>query len=193
MNKTQSNRSFINYEHFAKTYLLMAKVGMLARDGAIDKVRLDADDEWRLEEGLVMIPVTYCIRHSIELFLKSIDIGINNKYLLTHDLTELSKALSLIRIPPDSLHKINNLIEKYSSYNFSEELIENFSENQSKKNFDLMNEIFRFPEKKVDTMTVRGENLRLLKTAEGLQDIADIKSIFDQISTIRQLTNSGFK
>ncbi|MDD5463926.1 MAG: hypothetical protein PHP62_02165 [Candidatus Moranbacteria bacterium] len=187
MKRKQSNSNFITYEHFAKTYLLMARISLLAIDGSIDKKKLNPDDNWRLESGLILIPIIYCIRHSIELFLKSIDIGNTISYLKTHDNKELSKVLLSIKAPLADFKKIKKIINKYTSYCFSKELIENVSKKQSIKTFDSMNELFRYPDNDIN-LAICGKNLHLLKSSEVLQDIEDIKLIFGRYSSIRQLT-----
>ena len=94
-NKINSDSSYINYEHFAKTYLLSAKILLEAKESSVER---NATEKMRIDSGLIYIPIIYLIRHSIELILKSVDVGNSKSYLKTHDLENLHKELDNLGI-----------------------------------------------------------------------------------------------
>ena len=92
-NKINSDSSYINYEHFAKTYLLSAKILLEAKESSVER---NATEKMRIDSGLIYIPIIYLIRHSIELILKSVDVGNSKSYLKTHDLENLHKEYMIL-------------------------------------------------------------------------------------------------
>jgi hypothetical protein len=168
-----SNSTFINYEHFAQTYLLSAKI--LLEENV--KNRKIIDEKWRIESGLIFITIIYLIRHSIELYLKSISVNQNNNFINIHNLIELKKNIGNdIKIDKKTQNDLQKITEKYTNYNFNLKII---------NTTDDTNDVFRYPDNKVNTKII-GENLKKLSRKDFLNDINKIKRIFQKISLNNQ-------
>jgi hypothetical protein len=180
MKKKVSQASFINYEHFAKTYLLIAKIVLLEKEKTLHKEKLSDDDHWRLQK-LIAIPSIYCVRHGVELFLKSIEVGTNKTYANTHDLDELRKVIGANCSSLIDIDSFTEVVKKYLNYDFVTPIT-----TATEQNYDSMNEVFRFPEN-TNGIKIVGENLKDFKTEEISQDIEKLSYFFNVISTNWQL------
>jgi hypothetical protein len=170
----------INWKQFARTYLLSAKISILKRieleSGSSS--RISEDIKYRLESGLILIPVIYSIRHALELLLKSIGVKLNSEIIKSHDITTLVQELSVIgKIDEDKKDKLLKLIIKYTKYNFNIELFKN-------SEIDLNNEFFRFPHI-VNTNKIMGENLKHIQSSDILNDIETLEAVIDIDGHIR--------
>lgn len=187
--RKSSEESFITYEHFAKTYLFIAKNVLLEKENNNRKKELSIDDNFRIDSGLVVIPAIYCVRHSIELFLKSIDVGRTSTYLQTHDTRELVKILDTVEgLSVSVKNEVIRLAAKYFDYRFSVKLTDNLKNGAS----DLNNEVFRFPENNAE-IAIIGTNLPAFNVIEILQDIKDLGLVFGAASGAWQLSESRIK
>ncbi|GEM_PF-2659238 len=184
MKTIKSNVGPISFEHFAKTYLLMAKIALSYTGEGKDNI--STDDKFRLNSGLIFIPVIFCIRHSVEVFLKSVAIRVDDKYYKTHDLKELEKILSRIKIPAEDVRKGIKIVDKYTHYKFPKKIVQFLSEENNIKFYDKRNEVFRFPENDI-RLEIMGENLKNLKASDFQEDIENINSIFSKYSFWSQI------
>ncbi len=173
MKKQSVESNFINWKHFARTYLLSAKISVLKKIEVENKVpTINKDAEWRFESGLIFIPIIYSIRHAIELFLKSLDVKSNQEIIKSHDTDILVGALEAIDINDTrKKKKVLKLVTKYAKYDFSPPVFDN-SRN------DLDNEFFRYPHI-ANKNKIIGENLKLIKSYEILKDIEILESVID--------------
>lgn len=176
----KSEYSFITYEHFARVYLLMAKSALLAKSKSWDDESFNADDRLRFENGVIFIPIIYCIRHSIEIFLKSLYVGLTQKYPNTHNLGLIVTLLDK-KLPKPLDRTLVDLIQKYSEYSLDN--INIFS-NENKKD-DQSNEFFRFPDNIVGSK-IKGEALVGINENNMLSDIKKLKILYTRASLIRQ-------
>lgn len=161
----RSRETFITYEHFAKTYLLAAKLLLEAKKSDI---RRNAGEQQRIDNGLIYIPIIYLIRHSIELILKSVDIGNSKSYLRSHDLADLQNELDNLGIEMGSPLKtlLLEVIDKYMTYGFNTDLF---------GTVDIQNDVFRFPDNSTLT-SIKGENLAQIDVEDLLQDVTFLTS-----------------
>jgi len=175
-NKINSDSSYINYEHFAKTYLLSAKILLEAKESSVER---NATEKMRIDSGLIYIPIIYLIRHSIELILKSVDVGNSKSYLKTHDLENLHKELDNLGIEINTPLKeyLVKIIDKYMSYKFGVDLL---------NVIDFKNDVFRFPDNSTK-VKIKGENLSKLDSKEMLREVTSLNSLCVQLSAIWQI------
>ncbi len=163
--RVKSKETFITYEHFAKTYLLAAKLLLEVKKS---DVKRHGNEQQRIDSGLIYIPIIYLIRHSIELILKSVDIGNSKSYLQSHDLVDLQNELDNFDIEISSPLKTHLLevINKYMTYGLNTDLF---------RNVDIQNDVFRFPDNSTKTK-IKGQNLALIDAEDLLQDVMFLSS-----------------
>ncbi len=186
MRKKQTNVNFITAEHFAKTYLEAAAILLKQHRQDSEKPGNDLSPTF----GLLLIPILYCIRHSIELFLKRLDIGASRSYLLTHDIDKLRQQLESAGFFSSSSSSHSDgtflkVIKKYETYDFDPALVLGAE-------VDSDNEIFRFPEDKKGKMRIIGQNLPLTDLGVIDQDIRKLRQYFTQYSIHSQLEKNKY-
>ncbi|KKQ24348.1 MAG: hypothetical protein US40_C0005G0022 [Candidatus Roizmanbacteria bacterium GW2011_GWC2_37_13] len=190
----KSEQTHYEWFFYAMSFLGLAKIGCreLINQKYRDKDFLTEDLLYGAEESnsrFLLIPIFFNVKHSLELFIKTVGVNIDGEYRDKHDLDYLLKDLKSRvknlfknRNKNEIFQKIEDLksiVKKYFLYNF----LENMNPIR-----DYNNELFRYPSSKRGiNISQELEKFDSTKVGEILNDIKKIHILF---ISIRGLTNS---
>ena len=173
---------FVSWFRYFEAYLELAYIGLLQ----LEQKKYPPENGFKESniygDQCLLIPIIWCLKHSIELLFKSLNIRIANEFSLVHDNTqlcdELKNAFSKLKIKDSELLKeFINLSDKYFKLKFWHSFVIS-----SGDVYDDMNDIFRYPESRVnfslaikDLHKVTKENLSELKADIGRLDKLSLK------------------
>lgn len=149
--KKKSKSHFLNWYDYSRGYLRLAHLGLLELKQQKYRNEFNQFTQSDIyDDNIILIPIIWCLKHSIELVLKSFNVRIDKEYSLVHDNAqlqdEIKKSFSNLGIKkPDSLEDLIKLSDKYSKLKFWNSSIISSGEIN-----DSLNDIFRYPESKVD-------------------------------------------
>lgn len=174
--KIKAKMWFLDWYKYFEAYLEMARIGLLQ----LDEQKYLPENLFKkgslYDDQLLLIPVIWCLKHSIELLLKYLDIRITEEFSPVHNNTklydEIKKAFLKLKITDDkSLNALILLSDKYFSLNFWRSTII-----WSDSVRDSMNDIFRYPESTVNFSLNIG-NMNIITKEAHLEIGEDIKKL----------------
>ncbi len=144
--KAKTKIWFIDWFKYFEAYLELARVGLLQ----LDKQEYPPETLFKKDsiygDQILLIPIIWCLKHSIELLFKFLDIRITQEFSFVHDNTQLNNeikhAFSKLKISNSVLLKeFIILSDKYFKLKFWDSFITLRSDI-----YDDANDIFRYPE-----------------------------------------------
>lgn len=165
----KSRQTHYEWLFHALSYLGLAKIGCeeLIYQKYKDKNSLTENyllyDNEESNSKLLLIPISFNIRHSLELFIKGMGVNIDRNYLHTHYLNDLFEDLEL---------RVKELFKSKKHDKVFQE-IENLKLIAGKYSRleDYKNELFRYPNDKI-------KDFNTTKAKEILNDIKKIYKLF---------------
>lgn len=127
MKKTKTKKIIYEWFSWAQSYLRLAEIGLLELINQKYRNKRSPDTQLNqiYKSKHLLIPIFFNIKHSIEVFLKALNINITGKYYKEHNIDTLLKDLKeSINKFPDSEHKKralqileqrNDLLKKYTN------------------------------------------------------------------------------
>lgn len=148
--KVKTKTWFINWFKYFESYLEMARIGLLQ----LDQQKYPPENSFKKDaiygDQILLIPIIWSLKHSIELLLKSMNIRINQEVSLFHDSTqlhnEIKNAFSKLEISDSKLlRELIVLSDKYFKLKFFGSFVVLNGDMR-----DELNDIFRYPESRVN-------------------------------------------
>lgn len=145
-NNKKAKTWFINWFKYFEAYLEMARIGLLQ----LEQQKYPPENLFKKDgiygDQILLVPIIYSVKHSIELLFKSLHIRITHEFPSVHDNTqlhdEIKNVFSKLKISnSEFLNEFIVLSDKYFKLKFWESFVVS-----SGDIYDEMNDIFRYPE-----------------------------------------------
>ena len=150
-NKKEKTKTwFLNWFKYFEAYLELARIGLLQ----LDEQKYPPETLFKKDavygDQILLIPIIWSLKHSIELLLKALHIRITQEFSLVHDNTqlhnEIKKAFLNLKIADSKLlEEFIVISDKYFRLKFWHSFVVLNSDI-----YDDMNDIFRYPESRVN-------------------------------------------
>ena len=150
-NKKEKTKTwFLNWFKYFEAYLELARIGLLQ----LDEQKYPPETLFKKDavygDQILLIPIIWSLKHSIELLLKALHIRITQEFSLVHDNTqlhnEIKKAFSNLKIADSKLlEEFIVISDKYFRLKFWHSFVVLNSDI-----YDDMNDIFRYTESRVN-------------------------------------------
>jgi len=175
-----TNLSRYEWAWYAKSYLSLARIGINELEAQNYVRKRSFEYSFSYEYKHLLIPIIYNLKHSIEIIVKALNIGINKKFTPLHDSVYLNEVLQKsikkegMGIQENKLDELGQIIEKYYKLEFwGRKLIATASI------LDSQNDIFRFPDNSanfiLDLKTFKDVSRK--ETQELLDDIKKLNNL----------------
>ena len=167
---------FLNWFKYFEAYLELARIGLLQ----LDEQKYSPETLFKKDavygDQILLIPIIWSFKHSIELLLKALHIRITQEFSLVHDNTqlhnEIQKAFSNLKITDSKLLEEFIIIsDKYFKLKFWHSFVIINSDM-----YDDMNDIFRYPESRV-SFSLNIEELHKVTKENKLELKKDIERL----------------
>ena len=150
-NKKEKTKTwFLNWFKYFEAYLELARIGLLQ----LDEQKYPPETPFKKDavygDQILLIPIIWSLKHSIELLLKALHIRITQEFSLVHDNTqlhnEIKKAFLNLKIADSKLlEEFIVISDKYFRLKFWHSFVVLNSDI-----YDDMNDIFRYTESRVN-------------------------------------------
>lgn len=150
-NKKEKTKTwFLNWFKYFEAYLELARIGLLQ----LDEQKYPPETLFKKDavygDQILLIPIIWSLKHSIELLLKALHIRITQEFSLVHDNTqlhnEIKKAFLNLKIADSKLlEEFIVISDKYFRLKFWHSFVVLNSDI-----YDDMNDIFRYTESRVN-------------------------------------------
>jgi len=154
---------FINWFKYFEAYLELSRIGLLQ----LDQQKYSPENLFKkdaiYEDQLLLIPIIWSFKHSIELLFKSLHIRITQEFSSVHDNKQLQNELQNVfsKLKIKDLKLLNELIALSDKY-FKLKFWDSFMVSSSNIH-DNVNDIFRYPE----------SSLNFSLNIEGLHEVTE--------------------
>ena len=148
--KEKAKTWFLNWFKYFEAYLELARIGLLQ----LDEQKYPPETLFKKDavygDQILLIPIIWSLKHSIELLLKALHIRITQEFSLVHDNTqlhnEIKKAFLNLKIADSKLlEEFIVISDKYFRLKFWHSFVVLNSDI-----YDDMNDIFRYTESRVN-------------------------------------------
>jgi hypothetical protein len=148
--KIKAKTWFLNWFKYFEAYLELARIGLLQLDEQKYPPETLFKKDAMYGDQILLIPIIWSFKHSIELLLKSFHIRITQEFSSIHDNMQLHNEIKTAFInlgitDPKLLEELIILSEKYFKLKFWSSFVISNSDI-----YDDMNDIFRYPESRVN-------------------------------------------
>lgn len=184
---------FVNWFKYFQAYLEMARIGLLQ----LDQQKYPPENVFKKDalygDQILLIPIIWSLKHSIELLFKALHVRISQEFSLVHDNTQLyhetRRSLSGLGITDDQfVEKLINLSDKYFKLKFWNSFLLSSSDI-----YDDVNDIFRYPESRVN-FSLGIEELYKVTEEDKLELKNDIKELTRlSVKLHRQITSAKIR
>lgn len=174
--KVKTKTWFINWFKYFEAYLELARIGLLQ----LDKQEYPPETPFKKDsiygDQILLIPIIWCLKHSIELLFKFLDIRITQEFSFVHDNTrlhgEIKNAFSRLKISDSELLKeLIILSDKYLKLKFWGSFVILRGDI-----YDDTNDVFRYPESRMN-FSLNMEELHKVTEENKLELKRDIERL----------------
>lgn len=171
---------FSGYEWilYAKSYLSLSRIGIEELEGRKYVRQLSFEHLFSYEAKHLLIPIIYNLKHGLELVLKSLNVRVSKKILMSHNTVDLQSLLKesicaagLKISKKEKIQQLADLTAKYYELNFWHGRMVATGIVR-----DAKNDIFRFPDNSATFNLDRGK-LKETSVAELEELKKDIKKL----------------
>lgn len=149
IHKIKTKTWFLNWFKYFEAYLEMSRIGLLQ----LDEQKYSPETLFKKDtiygDQILLIPIIWSFKHSIELLLKALQIRITQEFSLVHDNTqlhdEIKKSFYNLKISDSKLlEEFIVMSDKYFKLKFWHSFVIINSDI-----YDNMNDMFRYPESRI--------------------------------------------
>ena len=183
-NELDSNFSYHRWIWYVYGYLSLARMGVekLKKENRPPATITSLENYFSYRKKYLLIPIIYNIKHAIEIIYKALKVQVDVKYIRSHNIIDLSKAVKEsieklgLTIKSTELDELAIIAEKYFKLKIFNKKVINAT-----SIFDSQNDIFRFPND-----ILNSEKLNEVSKKEINEFLIDIKKLNQLLCAIKE-------